>query len=102
MPLAKLFADAVGCVALWSETLKGWDEMESQVVKEWTANAEKKARREERATISLRILRRIQANLPADLERAVQGVDDPDRLNAIVDVALASASIEDFRRTTGL
>ena len=76
--------------------------MESQVLKEWTAQADKEGVKKGQRLVLLRILRRIQANLPDDLERAVQGVDDPDRLNAIVDTALSSATIDDFRRATGL
>ena len=50
----------------------------------------------------LRFLRRIQADLPADLEQSIRRIDDLARLDAVVDSALSSGTIEDFRRVTGL
>ena len=102
MPLAKVFADAVGCVDLWREALKGWDEMESQVVKEWTALAEQKGFKTSSVRTLLRLLRRIRPDLPPDLEQAIQAVDDVPRLDAAIDSAVSSSTIEDFRRATGL
>jgi hypothetical protein len=102
MPLAQYFAEAAGCIEAWREALRGWDVIKSQVFEEWTALADGKARREERATISLRILRRIQADLPADLEQAIRRIDDLARLDAVVESALSNTSIDEFRRATGL
>ena len=106
IPLTQYFAEAAGCREAWRETLEGLNVVKSQVFEEWTALAEQKGvnkgRREERATMVLRFLRRMQADLPADLEQAIRGVDDLARLDAIVDIAFGSASIEDFRRATGL
>ena len=108
--LTLVFAEAVGGVEAWREAMEGWDVIESQVVKEWTALARQegvkegvtKGQREERVALLLRILRRTQASLPAELEQAIRGVDDLARLSAAIDSALSSASLEDFRRTTGL
>ena len=106
IPLTQYFAEAAGCHEAWRETLEGLNVIKSQVFEEWTALAQQKAvkktQHEERATMVLRFLRRMQADLPADLEQAIRGVDDLSRLDAIVDIAFASASIEDFRRATGL
>ncbi len=102
IPLTQYFAEAAGCREAWRETLEGLNVVKSEVFEEWTALAEQKGERGGRVATLLRILRRTQAILPADLEQAIRGVDDLARLDAIVDSALSSASIDDFRRTTGL
>ena len=40
--------------------------------------------------------------MPSDLEQAIKSVADLDRLDAAIDTAASSASLEDFRRATGL
>ena len=102
IPLTQYFAEAAGCTEAWREVLKEWDVIKSQVFEEWTAQADKEGVKKGQRLVLLRILRRIQANLPADLEQAIQGVDDLARLEAVVDSALSSATLEDFRRATGL
>jgi len=110
MPLALLFAEAVGRMGEWRDVLEGWDMIESQVVKEWTELALQKGLREGKSEglragkvdAIMRVLRRPPLSLPADLERAVRAVDDLARLDAALDVALASPSLEEFRRTVGL
>ena len=110
MPLTEYFAEAAGCIEVWREAMKGWDVIKSQVFEEWTALAQQKGFEEGdkegvkkgQRLVLLRILQRIQANLPADLEQAIGIIDDPARLDAVVDTALSSASLEDFRRATGL
>ena len=126
LALVVLFAEAAGCVAPWREALEGWDMIESQIVKEWTELARerayakgqdegKKAGLDEgnkaglregllqgKVDTLLRLLRRPPLSLPSDLEQAVRAVADIARLDAALDAALSSSSLEEFRRTAGL
>ena len=98
LPLTLYFAEAAGCVEAWREAMKGWDVIKSQVWEEWCALAEKKGRRDDKVDILLRFLRRKQANL----EQTILAIEDLARLDAAIDSAASSASLEDFRQATGL
>ena len=92
LPLTRLFVEA------WREAMKGWDVVKSQVFEEWTSQAHQQGVKD----ALLRFLRRMQATLPPDLEQAIRGIDDLGRLDSVLDIAFSSASIDDFRRATGL
>ena len=126
LPLTPYFAEAAGCVEAWREAMKGWDVIKSQVWEEWQALALqegfnrgvkegvkegkkegikegiKEGQHEGKVDALLRILRRMGAGVPSDLEQAIRSVADLDRLDAAIDAAVSVASLEDFRRTTGL
>ena len=102
MPLTQYFAEAAGCLEAWREPLKEWDVIKSQVFEEWNALARQEGFKTSSVRTLLRLLRRIQPDLPADLEQAVQGVDEVARLDAAIDSAVSSTTLEEFRRTTGL
>jgi hypothetical protein len=104
--LALVFAEKAGCGAAWREALKGWDVMESQVVREWTAQAraegEAKGKAEGKAEALLQVLQRRFKAVPDDLRSAIQAVQGPDRLTAWIDLAFESRSLRQFRHKAGL
>jgi hypothetical protein len=110
LSLALLFAEAAGCADLWREALKEFNMVESQVIKEWTAQARKEGvkegklegLREGKVEDVLEVLRLKKTALPTDLEEGIRAIDDLVRLRAAFKAALSSATVEDFRRTTGL
>lgn len=118
LPLTPYFAEASGCVEAWREAMKGWDVIKSQVWEEWNALALqegfdrgvkegvkegiKEGQHEGKVDVLLRILRRMGAGVPSDLEQAIRSVADLARLDAAIDAAVSVASLEDFRRATGL
>lgn len=127
LPLAVLFAEAVKGADLWREALKGWDVMESQVVKEWTELARRQALEQglqqgletgrqqgleagrqqglQQAKVEnlLLVLRmRPQLGLSPELEQAVRALTDTARLDAALAAALTASSVEEFRRLAAL
>jgi hypothetical protein len=119
MPLAALFAEAVGRADAYREALKGWDAMESQVIKEWTELARQQGmekgiekgiekgrdegRRETAINNLLLVLRSHPfLGLPVDLEQAVRALTDMAKFDTAFVAALSSSSLNEFRQKTGL
>jgi hypothetical protein len=112
--LAGVFAEKAGCAVAWREALKGWEVMESQIVKEWTAQAraegETKGKLEGKregelgglAKALLQMLERRFKKVPADLRSVIEGVKDGDRLTAWIDLAFEARSLRKFRERAGL
>jgi hypothetical protein len=108
--LALVFAERAGCGAAWREALRGWDVMESQIVKEWTAQAraeglalgKAEGLREGEAKALLRVLQRRFKAVPDDLRAAVEAVQEAERLAAWLDLALEARSLRQFRTRAGL
>jgi hypothetical protein len=104
--LAQIFAERAGCGDAWREALKGWDVVESQIVKEWTdrAFAEGKAEgvSEGEAKALLRMLQRRFKKVPDDLRSAIEAVKDAERLTAWIDLAFDARSLSQFRTKAGL
>ncbi|MBL8793521.1 MAG: hypothetical protein JNM56_06435 [Planctomycetia bacterium] len=93
--LALIFAEAAGRFELWSEALRRWNMIESQVVNRW--KAEGKA--EGAATMLVQLLRKkFRVEPPADLVAAIAACQDPRQLAQWQDAALDAATLEDFRR----
>ncbi len=118
LALAVVFAERAGCEPIWRAALKGWEIMESQIVKEWTAQAraegetkgklEGKLEGEVEGEIKgklqalLQLLQRRFKKLPDDLRSAIEAVKDADRLTAWIDLAIDARTLRKFRESAGL
>jgi hypothetical protein len=104
--LAAVFAEAPGCVAEWKQALKGWNMIQSQQVLEWMAEGKAEGLAEGTAKTKrgdiLRSLGLRFGSVPADLAGAVNAATDLSQLEQWFDAAVTAASLEDFRRATGL
>lgn len=78
---------------IWKEALKGWNVIESQIVKEW----QEQARVEERVQNLLSILRIRFGKIPANLEKKIQA-KEPDVLKELVEQALRVVTLDEFRK----
>lgn len=81
---------------------EGVKEGKKEGIKEGIKEGKKEGQFGAKVDALLRILRRTGAGVPSDLEQAIRGVVDLDRLDAAIDTAVSVASLEDFRRATGL
>jgi hypothetical protein len=122
LALAEVFAEKAGCGPAWNKALKGWDVMESQVVKRWTAQAraEGEAKGEARgkaegeakgksegkaegmAEALVKVLQRRFKAVPDDLRAAVAATQDAKRLTDWIDLAFEARSLRAFRQKAGL
>jgi hypothetical protein len=108
--LAQVFAEKAGCGPAWEKALKGWDVMESPIVKRWTAQAraEGEARGEARgeakgkAEALVQVLEERFEEVPADLRAALAGQKDARRLKEWLSLALTERSLRLFRQKAGL
>jgi hypothetical protein len=92
--LALIFAGLAGRKDSWKQALEGWNMLESSVVEEWKAEAEAKAKRD----AIRRVLQfRFPDSVPADLETALGGQADLDKLSLWFDASLRVASPDEFR-----
>ncbi len=92
--LVVVFAELVGSQDLWRELLKGWNMKESQIVKEWQAEA--------KAEALLQVLQQRFKAVPEDLRTAVLAVKDLDRLTAWIDLAVSARTLKGFRKQAGV
>lgn len=117
--LALVFADAAGRKAFWHDQLKEWNVTESTIVNEWIAQGEAKGlaagrvqgraegkaegQREARVATLLEILATRFGPVPPDLEAAIRGTTaGEDRLQAWTVAVVKAATLDEFRRQTGL
>ena len=88
------------------QSLKEWNVTESKQVLEWMAQGEDKGRREGEARGEtrgvIRLLEKRFSGLPTDLVKAIQTGEDLLRIRSWFDLALQTASLEEFRQQTGL
>jgi hypothetical protein len=75
--LAKVFAERANRKALWDEKLEGWNMEESQVVNEWIAEAQGRT--------VLRAAAKRFGPAPAEVEKAIQAITDPKRIDRMID-----------------
>ena len=98
LTLAVVFAQLTKCEDAWRKALEGFDVMESTIVNEWKAEAERKAT----AAAVLRCLRVRFTSVPEDLARSVSACSDMERMNALLEASAKESSLDDFRRVTGV
>jgi hypothetical protein len=96
--LAALFAEAAGRQQLWRDSLKGWNMIESEVVKEWQTQA----RIAGEVQTLLRVLSRKFGAVPPEVTQRIEGTTDPDQLVGWIVTASMTGSLDDFRREAGL
>jgi len=109
LPMVLVFAEAAGLSDAWQPVLEGWNVVESKIMKEWNELFRKEGHKEGlkeglkegKASTLLRLLGR-SAPVPADLDRAIRAIEDPARLDALVDLYAANPALDDFRRAAGL
>ena len=102
LTLAVVFAGLTECDDAWRKALEGFDVIESTIVNEWKAEAERKGERKATASAVLRYLQARFGPIPEDLTQGVQACADVIRLNAFLDASAAESTLADFRRVTGL
>jgi hypothetical protein len=83
---------------VWREALEGWNMKDSPFLKD----LEDKARSAGRAEMLLHFLERRFKAVPDDLRRAIAVEQDPQRLAAWADAALAARSLRAFRQEAGI
>jgi hypothetical protein len=88
--LALVFADSVGRLPVWQQALEGFDVWESQVIREWKAEA--------RQSDLLQVLRdRFQTEVPTDLVERVEQTTDLGVLSQWLSAAVTTSSLDAFR-----
>jgi hypothetical protein len=91
--LALVFAEAANRGAVWKESLKGWNVMVSQQVREW----QDQARAETAVRMLLTMLEERFGPVPELLKAEIQGVTDLERLYGWVPLVMRAPSLEQFR-----
>jgi hypothetical protein len=86
----------------WKKALEGFEAIESTIVNEWTAEAEREGVRKGWANAVLRCLQLRFGHAPEDVAKAIHACKDTERLITFYDAALTEGSLDDFRRVTGL
>jgi hypothetical protein len=108
--LALIFAERVNRHAAWQTALEGFSMIESPIIAELLAQAEAKgeAKGEARARVQtlaetlLQMLQKRFGELPAELQAAISGCEDRDRLRGSLDTILEAQTLAQFRQQTGL
>ena len=110
LTLAVVFAQLTDCTDAWKKALEGFDVMESTIVNEWKAEAERKGElkgyekgeRMAKFEVLLRLLQRKFGIVPEDLVAAIRACEGTASLDAWIDAALSTPSLDEFRRLIGL
>jgi hypothetical protein len=95
--IALFFAELAGRRAVWSDALKEWNMYESQLFKEWTAEADRRAEvRTRRETILEALKERFPVAVPQEVVDVINHQDSLDILREWNRAALRASSLEDF------
>lgn len=101
-----LFAEATKCAALWQDGLKGWNVMESEVVKEWTAQARKEGelRGELRGKVEMLVVTLTHrfGEIAPDLKAAIEPCTDGAKFREWSRQAIQARSLARFRKAANL
>jgi len=100
--LALVFAELAGCSAVWNKALEGWNVVESQVVKQWQDEAERKGERKAKAATLLQLLQVRYGELPAEIAEPIRQAQQTEDLDRWLVAFATAATLEQFRRDTGL
>ncbi len=96
--LVLVFAEAAGCRPAWQEALEGWNVVESQVVKEW----QDQAVRRDKAQTLLRLLKARYGEVPREVADRIQQAKQTEDLDRWLLAFATAATLEQFRRDSGL
>ena len=104
--LALVFSEAVRCRDKWEIALKGFNMIESPLVREWkdAARIEGKIEGKIETKIDwlLRVVRGRYKGEAEPLSEGIRACRDPETLDRWLDVALAVEALAEFRKQTGL
>ncbi len=108
--LALVFSEAVRCRDKWEIALKGFNMIESPLVREWkdAARTEGKIEGKFEGKIETKIdwlVRVVKGKYKGEVEQVSEGIRasrDPETLDRWLDVALTVEALEEFRKQTGL
>jgi hypothetical protein len=98
------------CDDAWRKALEGFDEMESKIVNEWKAEAERegyemgerKGERLGRVEVILRLVQKRYGEVPEELGKAIRACIDKAKFDAWIDAIVSAPSLDDFRRQASL
>jgi hypothetical protein len=99
---ARVFADAVGCRDTWEIALKGFNMIESPLVREWKAAARSEGKIEGKVDALVRVVKGRDKEAPDEVCEGIRACRDPEKLDRWLDVALMVDTLEEFRKQTGL
>jgi hypothetical protein len=95
--IALFFAELAGRLAVWADALKEWNMYESQLFKEWTAEALRRGERSARRQDLLQILQeRFPDTLTAEVSDLITRQESDELLRDWFRAALRAASAEEF------
>jgi hypothetical protein len=100
--LALVLAEAAGCAPAWRQALKGWNMIESKVVREWQDEAEAKGTVKGRVQTLLKQLEEKFGPLPAELTSAMRAQTDLAVLKRWGTLVLRAATLDQFRQDAQL
>jgi hypothetical protein len=102
---ALTFAEAAGREEVWQEALRGWNVIESKVLRGWVRelveHERQNARVQTKADAVLELLA-ARGAVPPDLAEAVRAVTEVTRLSELHLLADGTATVEEFRQRSGL
>jgi hypothetical protein len=101
LTLAVVFAGLTDCDDVWRKALEGFDVMESKIVNEWKAEAERKGERLAKVEMILRLVQKRYGEVPEELGKAIRACDDKAKFDAWLDATVTASSLDDFRRLAG-
>lgn len=96
--LALLFAELAERRGVWEKGLEGWNVQRSKIALEWETRGQVKALRAD----MLRVLRFRFGEPPTDVVATLEAQEDPVKLDAWFDGALAAGTLDEVRRLLGV
>jgi hypothetical protein len=100
--LAQVFSDAVQCRDKWETALKGFNVIESPLVREWKDAARLEGRIEKMIDSLVRVVKAKYKGAAEEVSESIRACQDLEKLDRWLDVALMVDTLEEFRRQTGL
>ncbi len=96
--LALVFSEAVRCRDKWETALKGFNMIESPLVREW----KDAARIEGKVDSLVRVVKGRYKGAPDEVTEGIRSCQDLEKLDRWLDVAAMVDTLEEFRQQTGL
>ena len=101
-----VFSEAVRCREKWEIALKGFNMIESTLVREWKDAARIEGKIEGKIETEVEwLMRVVKGKYKGEAEQVSEGIRacrDPQTLDRWLDVALMVDTLEEFRKQTGL